>query len=759
MTDPRRLGLFPRIFLMFLLVPILAILLGVGMVLPRQERLLMQALDSQMSGTLASITGINSSTFARDDFAGLVEIGTQVLEANPELRYVIISRNGGTAIQNTDGHWAELDLRAPENQWIKGASSRIIEHNPLTGTRVYHHAFPVKFYNTEWGWIYVGVSMATYDAQLHQLYINFVVGALVFAALSALLAWLFTRRLATPLLHLKTAAERIQGGELGMRAVVSTGDEVEQLSLAFNGMAEALQRLKEGLEARVNERTLELQRSEERYRLLFENAAEAIFVLQQRRIRFWNPALRGMVGREQDQLTGTRFEELVLQEDRPAFLDLVARAESTGSPVLREGLRLESRGGEPVWVNLNCVVIRWDEDPALLFFAQDTSESRALQVQLFHAQKMEAIGTLAGGIAHDFNNILAGILGYVSLLQMGKEPGSPEYERLQKVEKQVNSATGLTRQLLGFARGGAYEPKPWDLNQIVQGALDLFGRTKRQVRITLELHRERCVVDCDRGQIEQVLINLFVNAAHAMPDGGTLTIRTDFQDHGRDFAEAHGVEPGTYVEVSVKDTGVGMDSATLARIFDPFFTTRSMGGGTGLGLASVYGILKNHGGCIRVESRPGMGANFTFSLPRSQVGLISEERQRVKQITAGEGSVLIVDDQEIIRTVGQSMLEMIGYRVTAVESGLAAIEFIKGHPGMLDLVILDMIMPGMSGGETFQRMRALEPELPVILSSGYSLDGEVEALLECGCNGFLQKPFNAAQLAEKISEVRGAPPG
>ena len=369
------------------------------------------------------------------------------------------------------------------------------------------------------------------------------------------------------------------------------------------------------------------------------------------------------------------------------------------------------------------------------------------------AQKLESLGLLAGGIAHDFNNLLAGILGYVSVIQAGKEPGTPEYDQLQTIEQQIDSARGLTRQLLGFARGGTYEMRPWDLNQIVQSAVDLFGRTKREIEVVLFLHGQECVADCDRGQIEQVLINLFVNASQAMPEGGTLTVRTRQKEYPEDLTRPFDLPSGWYVEVEVQDTGIGMDEATQARIFDPFFTTKDLGGGSGLGLASVYGILKNHRGLVRVHSQLGHGATFTCALPRSKAPVIVRDKPRRKGTHRGEGTVLVVDDQEIIRTVSKAMLEMIGYGVLRAESGEEALAIFEANREQIKLVLLDMIMPGMSGKETFHRLRALDPHLPVILASGYSLGGEVDALLAEGCNGFIQKPFNVAVLAEKISQV------
>jgi len=738
---------------MFLLVLMVAVGLFTLFAIPRQRATMLRSMESESRGTLATIVGINKSTYIREDFASIVDINALVLSENPDIQYLVTSRRGGTSTLNLKGRWEEIDLTLPAYQWLKDQASRTIERNPLTGERVFHYAFPVRFYDLEWGWIYVGISMKAADAQIRGMYFGTLAIGAACLAFSILLAGFFTRRLTAPLLNLKDAAERIRDGEWEVRASVHTGDEVEQLADSFNATAESLQRLNEKLEARVQERTLELQSSEERYRLLLDNAAEAIFVLRDGRIRFWNPVLQQLTGYEWDRLEGAVFAELITEDDRMAFLDLLARAEASRAPVIREGLRMKRPVRGPIWVDVTCVAIRWGQDPALLCFVQDISERRGLQVQLFRAQKMEAIGTLAGGIAHDFNNLLAGILGYVSILQVGKEPGTQDYEHLQTIEQQIDSARGLTRQLLGFARGGTYEMKPWDLNQIVRGAVDLFGGTKREIEVVLDLQDEECIADCDRGQIEQVLINLFVNASQAMPGGGTLTVRTGQRAYPEDLTKPFGLPAGSYVEVEVQDTGIGMDEGTQTRIFDPFFTTKDLGGGSGLGLASVYGILKNHGGLIRVQSQLGKGSTFTCALPRSKASVIAREKRRLKGTHQGQGTVLVVDDQEIIRTVSKAMLEMIGYGVLKAESGEEGVAIFQEHRDKIKLVLLDMIMPGMNGKETFQRLRAMDPNIPVLLASGYSLEGEVDALLAEGCNGFIQKPFNVAKLAEKISQV------
>lgn len=513
-----------------------------------------------------------------------------------------------------------------------------------------------------------------------------------------------------------------------------------------------LKRLNDELEQRVAERTLEVRKSEEKYRALFEYAGEAIFVVQNGCVHFWNPALQQMTGYTAEQLSGKRFADLVHSDDQVAFLDMMAKAEASAKSVTYDGLRLEQVNGAPLWVDVSCVVINWDAERALLLFAQNVTEHRDLQLQLFQAQKLEAIGTLAGGIAHDFNNILTGILGYVTLMIATRDPESADVERLRKVEQQVESARGLTRQLLGFARGGKYEMKTHDLNEVVRHALDMFGRTRQEIEIVLHLLEVPCAIDCDFGQIEQVLINLFVNAMHAMPLGGELHVTTRMRALEEDDL-LHGLHAGRYVEVEVRDTGIGMDDETQQRIFEPFFTTKKLGGGTGLGLASAYGIMKNHGGVITVQSAPGKGAAFTCMFPASATAVLVRQQQLLQELVLGQGTILIIDDQEVIRSVSKEMLELIGYNVLVAESGAEGIALFAAHAAEIDLIILDMIMPGMSGSEAFQRLRAIRPDIRIILASGYSLEGEVADVLSWGCQGFLQKPFHSTQLAQKVAEV------
>jgi signal transduction histidine kinase len=383
---------------------------------------------------------------------------------------------------------------------------------------------------------------------------------------------------------------------------------------------------------------------------------------------------------------------------------------------------------------------------------EDTTDRKRLEAQLFQSQKMEAVGTLAGGIAHDFNNLLMGILGYTSLILMDTDAHDPNYEKLRVIEGQVQSGAGLTKQLLGFARGGKYEVKATDLNDLLAKSADLFGRTKKEIHINKKYADDLLIVEVDRVQIEQVLLNIFVNAWQAMPEGGTMYLETQnvFVDASQSGISS--LKPGQYAKISVTDTGVGMDEETQRRIFEPFFTTKEMGRGTGLGLAAAYGIVKGHGGTINVYSEKGKGTTFNIYFPASEKKP-AEEKIVPNKVLKGTETVLIVDDQEAVIAVGKAILHTLGYTVIMAKGGKEAVEIFESNKEKIDFVVLDMIMPGMSGAETYDAIKKINPDIKVILSSGYSLEGEATKILERGCNGFIQKPFNVSDLSRKIREV------
>jgi two-component system cell cycle sensor histidine kinase/response regulator CckA len=384
--------------------------------------------------------------------------------------------------------------------------------------------------------------------------------------------------------------------------------------------------------------------------------------------------------------------------------------------------------------------------------AQDITLVKQLEIKLIQAQKMEAIGTLAGGLAHDFNNLLMGIQGRASLMAADMDASHPMLAHVKGIEKHVQSATSLTDQLLGFARGGKYEVRPTNFNQLAENTIEMFGRTKKEISIYSKFDGNLWTVEVDCRQMEQVLLNLFVNAWQAMPEGGELNIQTENIQIDETMETPHSVSPGRYIKISITDTGIGMEKSVMQRIFDPFFTTKEKKRGSGLGLASAYGIIKNHGGFIDVYSVPGKGSTFNLYLPTTgkKPGNMKEPEG---QIVHGTETVLIVDDEKLVLDVGRQMLIKLGYHVLVANSGAEAIEIYRENRESIRIVILDMIMPKMGGNETFDHLKAINSNVRVLLSSGYSINGEATEILKKGCHGFIQKPFNLEQLSRKMRET------
>ncbi|MFC1869048.1 PAS domain S-box protein [Thermodesulfobacteriota bacterium] len=379
-------------------------------------------------------------------------------------------------------------------------------------------------------------------------------------------------------------------------------------------------------------------------------------------------------------------------------------------------------------------------------------EKKKLEAQLAYAQKIQAIGTLAGGIAHNFNNLLMGIQGNVALMFFDKQPEDPDYTKLENIQKMIDNGAKLTSQLLGYAREGRYEVRPISLNKLLKETSEIFLSTRKNILIRYDLTNNLYGIKADQGQIEQTLLNLFINAADAMPGGGTLYLKTSNVSHEDIVGKSYSPGPGTYVMLTVRDTGIGMDKIIMDRIFEPFFTTKGLAQGTGLGLASAYGVIKGHRGYIDVDSEKGRGTTFTIYLPATAEA-VREEKELPDEILKGNETVLLVDDEEIVLEAGELMLTTMGYNVYSAASGREALKIYEKNHDKIDIVLIDMVMPEMGGGETYDRIKDINPDAKVILSSGYSLDGEAKEILERGCSSFIQKPFNMKELSCYLRDI------
>jgi two-component system cell cycle sensor histidine kinase/response regulator CckA len=369
-----------------------------------------------------------------------------------------------------------------------------------------------------------------------------------------------------------------------------------------------------------------------------------------------------------------------------------------------------------------------------------------------YLEAVESLGTIVGYVVHDINNLLMGIQGHISLMALEIDAAHPHYEKLKNIEQYVQNGADLTKRLLGFTKSGKYEVKPTDLNELIRRSSDLFGKTKENITINSKYQKDLWTVEVDQGQIEQVLLNLYLNARQSMPDGGELFLQTENVTLGEEYTDQYHLEPGGYIKISVTDTGGGMDQATRQSIFDPLFSAIALDTGTRLGLAPANDIIKNHGGIIAVYSEKSAGTTFNIYLPVSEKEFIQEE-EFAEELSKGSETVLLVDDEVMIIDVASQLLEKLGYKVFTAASGKEAIDIYKKHTNDIGIVILDVIMPGMDGGETYDRLKAINLDVNVLLASGYGINRQINDILERGCNSFIQKPFNMKQLSRKIREV------
>ena len=388
---------------------------------------------------------------------------------------------------------------------------------------------------------------------------------------------------------------------------------------------------------------------------------------------------------------------------------------------------------------------------------QAEEEKKKLEDQLLHAQKMEALGTLAGGIAHDFNNLLQAISGYTQLLLMKKDQTDADYGKLEVIHGTAQRASELTRQLLIFGRKVETKLKPLDLNHEVQQVARILERTiPKMVTIKMKLAENLKVISGDAGQLEQILMNLGVNARDAMPEGGGLTFQTENVTLAKGYYTALlGAPPGEYVQLTVADSGLGMDKETLKHIFEPFYTTKEAGKGTGLGLAIVYGIVKSHNGFVRCTSEKGGGTTFKIYFPTFKAEGVDAVAEAKKEsvMPRGAETIMLVDDERAVLDIGKELLTQYGYRVLTADGGEQAVEMYVQNKSGIKLVILDLIMPGMGGTKCYKELRRINPDLKVIISSGAASEEQVRETFEIPPSGFINKPYQFKDMLTKVREV------
>jgi len=504
-----------------------------------------------------------------------------------------------------------------------------------------------------------------------------------------------------------------------------------------------------------------LREREELFRLITENAADMIAVVDSKGRRLYNsPSYQRVLGFTIEELQSTSSFEQIHTDDRPV-VEQAAKEALTGGAGRRIEYRMRRKDGTWCYLESTASAILDDAGKVekLVIVNRDISRRRQLEDQFHQAQKMEAVGRLSGGVAHDFNNLLGVIIGYSEVLQERLEQTHPLRGSVDEILKAGRRAASLTRQLLAFSRLQVLDPKVLDLNAVVSDMEKMLRRLiQENIELTTRLDPAAGRVKADQGQIEQIIMNLAVNSRDAMPQGGKLTISTANAELDETYAQsrAYPIQKGAYVCLTVADTGIGMDAATQARMFEPFFTTKEKGQGTGLGLSTVYGVVKQSGGYIDVVSEPGRGATFKIYLPRVDEA-IAEDKPQIEVLPAASGheTVLLAEDELSLRQLTRNLLEMSGYTVLEAKDGAQAMELSRGFDGPIHLLLTDVVMPGMSGRSLAEKLTQQRPETKVLFMSGYtgqSFDGAGK--LESGSQ-FLQKPFTRESLGRKVREILG----
>ena len=500
-----------------------------------------------------------------------------------------------------------------------------------------------------------------------------------------------------------------------------------------------------------------LRDSEERYRSLVANATDMIFIAQDGFLRFPNPATLTISGYSEEELSTLPFANIIHPEDKEMVIEKHTRRLKGEELPNIYSFRILTKGGEVLWVQLNAVLITWEGRPGVLCSLRDITPQKRLEEQYLHAQKMEAVGTLAGGVAHDFNNLLQAILGNAQMFLMEKKAEDPGYQQLVAIKQAAQRGAELTQRLLTFSRKVQSKLRVLHLNQEVMEVEKLLRRTiPKMIEVELRLAGNLWAISADPVQMGQLIMNLALNARDAMPEGGRLVVGTGNMTLDEEFCRSHmDLRPGSYVLLSVSDTGQGMGKEVLQHLFEPFFTTKEVGRGTGLGLAMVYGIVKSHEGYIECESELGKGSFFKIYFPAVEQAVEEEEAEEEERPRGGRETILLVDDEESLRDLAKEILSTFGYTVITASDGEGALEIYRREKDKIHLIILDIIMPGIGGMRCLEGLQSIDPEVKVVIATGYSPEGEgqAKAVLEGEAGGYISKPYDMRELLRVVREA------
>lgn len=586
------------------------------------------------------------------------------------------------------------------------------------------------------GWVRIGLSKAVMRATEQAIIGRNSAIAVSFTAAGILLIYFFISYATKPLRALHEAVRDIREGDYPEICVTSPGSEIGRLSSEFNKMSRA-----------IKDREDSIRASKRELQSLFERVEHAIFRLDANgTITKANKKFRTLCG------DGNNFNDLFRSGEGWKYL-----VEAPTEPITNWEERIAGTDGSDLIVMMS-LYPDMDEDGGLIGFDGffiDITERKRLEDMIVHTQKMESVGLLAGGIAHDFNNILTGVLGYSSMLRAALKDNEKLHRYAEVIEKSAIRASGLTQQLLGFARKGNYKMERFQLNDVVRELVQFLRETfDRNIAIIMDTEQNLPPMLGDSTQMYQALLNLCINARDAMPEGGRLYLKSEYYFlRDEKLIDLFHIPAGEYLRISVTDTGEGMSPEVKKRIFEPFYTTKGVGKGTGLGLAMVYGIIKSHHGYLNVYSEPGLGTTMRIYLPRAEGHMEEQFSASVADNKSSKATILLIDDEDVVRELARDILEAYDYKVYLAMHGNEGIRIFNERKDEIDLVILDMIMPEKGGKQVFRELKAMRQDIKILISSGYGQDEYFHELFDAGIQGFLQKPFLHGDLVAKVEEA------
>ncbi len=683
-----------------------------------------------------------------------ISIIAESVKQDDEIAYLIIIDKSGKVLYSYNRY----------------GNSKILKTNEI---EVFQAESPVIINEEEIGHIRLGLSLENLKMQVSESRKLIAFVSIIIFLAGSIAVFITSAIVTRPLYQMVRTVEHISRGDLAHRAEISSQYEVGQLGLAFNMMLDRLEsayteliNINQTLEERVKERTKELQQeinerviaekalreSEEKYRILVENANEAIFIIQDEIIKYTNPRADYILGYPKDTLLFDSLLNYIHPEDKNLMIDGILKETDNKRNNRFYVIRIIDKDGNTKWLECIRSSITWEERTAILVLAYDITEKRKLEDATLKAQKLESIALLAGGIAHDFNNYLTGIAGNITLAKMSLNADEKAYNRLIEAEKALKRASNLTKQLLTFSKGGMPVLKSTSIVDLLKESVN-FVLSGSNVKCNFSIPDDIWNANADEGQISQVINNLVINAAQSMPGGGIINIQA--QNVVIEEKDTIPLKHGNYIKVSVQDHGVGIPNENIDKIFDPFFTTKKTG--SGLGLSITYSIIKKHNGYITAESKLGKGTTFHFYLPATLEKAPVTEKTQEETIKHGKGKILVMDDEEIIRDLAYEMLDSLGYDAAVVEDGSKAIDCYKkaketNEP--FDLVIMDLTIPGgMGGNEAIKKLLEIDPEAKVIVSSGYSNDPIMANFREYGFKGVIPKPYKMTEVSEVVHKL------